>query len=183
MSDKEFINIEKRGMIKVGIARMALFPISDLNALYDKLVELIGPVANKAFYLAGVEGATTFGNPMFDRDILQKNESGYNAAVEAYSQAGFGNFYVKEFNFDEGTAFVSGTETFEASDGQRQIVAQIRSNGHCNHSRGVFAAFMRLVTNRKDMECVEVKCEALGDATCDFKIAPRKVLEREDFIF
>ncbi|MHA1463385.1 MAG: hypothetical protein ACTSQ0_09985 [Candidatus Heimdallarchaeota archaeon] len=45
MSDKEFINIEKRGMIKVGIARMALFPISDINALYDKLVEFIGPVA------------------------------------------------------------------------------------------------------------------------------------------
>lgn len=183
MSDKEFINIEKRGMIKVGIARMALFPISDINALYDKLVEFIGPVANKAFYLAGIEGATTFGKPMFDGKILPRDETGYNAGVEAYSQAGFGDFHVKEFNFDAATAYVTGTETFEASDGQRQIVAEERSNGHCNHSRGVFAAFMRLVTGKNDIECVEIKCEALGDSACEFKIAPREVLENEEFIF
>jgi predicted hydrocarbon binding protein len=178
MTDQSFVNFERRGIIKVGEARMILLDIlGGFNALQEAVEEFIGSVASKAIYNAGEKGGTSFTNYAVEAGIISKDKEGFLGCLDAYSEAGFGDYQAREIDFSRGVAIVTGTDSFESFNSKTQK-KEIKK-GVCNYTRGVILSFMKVLSGVDDLECVELSCEAMGESSCEFKIAPRDELRDE----
>jgi predicted hydrocarbon binding protein len=100
---------------------------------------------------------------------------GFRDCVEAYTQLGFGGFTVSEIDYESARATVTCKDAFEGWAWKRHGDV----SKACYYSCGIFAGFMRALTEREDIECVETECIAEGADACVFAIAPEGELVRE----
>ena len=181
MAEQNFVSFEKRGIIRVGGARMVILDIlGGFNSIYRAVAEFIGPVASRAMYNAGFEGGASFTSQSVDAGMITKDEKGFLGCLDAYSQAGFGNFSATEVDFSMARASMIGKETFEVYNAMEHKIDSTK--GVCNYTKGVLSSFLSILSGRDDLVCVETMCEAGGNPQCEYKIAPREELKKEGYI-
>ncbi len=170
--DEQFVTYQKPGWVNVGAARMCVLDIA--GAFYNirkSFHAFLGPVEKTIMYRAGEAGATTFAKKTLETGVIPISAEGFELCVEAYIQSGFGNFTVEELDFENATARISGEYAFEAwAWDQHKDEPDISV---CDYTRGTFLAYMKVLTGRDDLECVETECAARGADFCKFLVAPR----------
>jgi hypothetical protein len=178
---EKFVKYEKSGWVNVGAARMCVLDIAGaFYGIRKSFDALLGPVEKTVMYTAGEAGATTFVKKTLKTGVIPVSAEGFKLCVEAYIQSGFGDFRVEELDFENATAVVSGRYAFEAwawlqHDDQPKT-------GVCDYTRGTFLAYMKVLTERDDLACVEVACEACGAGSCTFLVAPKEYLKQLGYV-
>ncbi len=172
----KFLSRKARGWIDVGGTRMCLLDIPGgwLN-LGTSIILFAGEdTYRRVLFEAGL--SETFSKKALNKGILDKTSKGLIDAVTTYSEAGFGDFVIKELGFREGYAQVTCRNSFEGwafLSNKRFFESPV-----CYYSAGVLLSFMQNISNRNDLVSVETKCIAKGDEECEFVIGTRSKLQR-----
>ncbi len=134
--------------------------------------------AKRVLFEAGL--GETFSATALEAGILSRTSQGFRDAVDTYSEAGFGNFIVRELGFSEGYSRIMCEDTFEAW--------ALLSNGKvfdsrvCYYSTGVLLSFMKHISGKTDLVATETKCISRGDNECEFVIGPEDRLLQQGII-
>ncbi|WP_173179638.1 ATP-binding protein [Desulfosarcina ovata] len=169
---------QKRGWLDFAGIRMCMTDFSGnwLN-LWRAMILFAGEdTARRVFFEAGI--AELFSKTCLENSLLKNNAEGFTKAVDAYSEAGFGDFYIRELIFENGFTRITCQDTFEAWT----FAKKNKKNEYpfCYHSTGVLLSFMRTLTGRSDLVAEEVKCIAKGDPECEFVIGTKNEFKRRN---
>lgn len=185
------------GVLHLGAARVALLDIEagfrGIRSQMDALVgsRLAGSVMQQAGANGGASFAATFGRA---GDAAQQQRL-FAACVQAYQAAGFGRFQVTELQWPVGQAdairvVVRAHDAFEAWMARRHVRHSAQRPGGpgpggpgpggrsptdrptCDYTAGVLVGFVNVITGRRDVVCVERRCQAQGHACCEFELLP-----------
>ncbi|GAB6908362.1 hypothetical protein JCM12296A_42010 [Desulfosarcina cetonica] len=172
---------QKRGWLDFAGIRMCMTDFSGnwLN-LWISMVLFAGEdTARRVFFEAGI--AELFSKTCLENGILESSERGFIEAIDAYSEAGFGDFYIRELIFENGFARITCPDTFEAwTFAKTSKTNKTNEYPFCYHSLGVILSFMRTLTGRLDLVAEEVKCIAKGDSECEFIIGTKNELKKRN---
>ena len=172
----DLIRFRSRGWICVEGSRTCLTDIEHGFYGIRKAVEqLIGPVAGTVYYTAAIEGGIAYARGALKSGDVTRSDRGFLDCVDAYAQLGFGDFRVSESDYGSARATVTCRDAFEGWAWKRHGEV----SKACYYSCGILAGFMRALTEREDIGCVETECIAEGADTCVFVIAPEDELVRE----
>jgi len=170
-SEEGIANFVQRGEIRVGGLRMCLFEI--VGAFYsirDSLEKSIGPAASTLLYLAGIQGGRRFAGSAGKIGMIKGGTGGLADCIEIFSQAGFGNFFISDADWQEPLVIVecdapTAFEAFAFKENKHIAKAPV-----CDYTRGVLAGFYQELARREDIMCLEVECRAAGSRHCVFEI-------------
>jgi len=172
----KFASKKSRGWIDVGGSRMCLLDLEGgwLN-LYTTLADYAGDeTAARTLFEAGL--SESFTRNAIRKDLIQPNADGFRAALDCFSEAGFGDYRIEELHFSEGAVVIvchdgSGAWSFKRNG--------LRSEHPvCYYAAGVLLSFMRHTSGKTALYCVETACLARGDAECRFHIGPKSWLQK-----
>ncbi|HSB05665.1 MAG TPA: 4-vinyl reductase, partial [Thermodesulfobacteriota bacterium] len=172
----KFFSKKERGWIDVGGTRMCLLDIPGgwLN-LGTSIILFAGEdTYRRVLFEAGL--SETFSKKALKKGILDKTSKGFIDAVTTYSEAGFGDFVIKELRFQEGYAQVTCRNSFEGwafLSNKRFFESPV-----CYYSAGVLLSFMQNILSRNDLVSAETKCIAKGDDECEFVVGTRSKLQQ-----
>jgi len=170
------VECRSRGMIYTGQSRACLTDIEHGFYGIRKAVEqLIGPVAGTVYYNAAIAGGIAYVQGALRSDSITESAQGFRDCVDDYAQLGFGDFIVEEIDYDDAKGVVTCKDAFEGWAWKKHD----DTSKACYYSCGILAGFMRALTGREDIECVETECIAEGADACVFVIAPKKDLIKQ----
>ena len=140
----KFRSRKGRGWIDVGRTRMCLLDIPGgwLSLLQSTTLFAGEDTSKRVFFEAGL--GETFSTTCLEAGILTSTAQGFRDAVDTYSEAGFGNFVVRELRFSEGYARITCDDAFEAwalLRKEKDVDSKL-----CFYSTGVLLSFMRQIT-------------------------------------
>lgn len=145
----------------------------------------VGENAPYVIYQIAKEAGTSFHEPLLRAGSLRGDETGFKAGVDAYSEAGFGDFQIRDLDWKKGTARIICGDAFEGWAYVQNL--NIQSYPVCDYSRGALLSFMcnthRFAqTGLADrLDCVEISCIGKGDKICEFIVGEEKQLKRTGF--
>lgn len=169
----DLIEFRSRGWICVDRSRTCLTDIEHgFYGIRKSVEQLIGPVAGTVYYNAAIEGGTAYVRGALKSGSIARSEQGFEDCVDVYSQLGFGDFMVREIDYEHAKGVVTCKDAFEGWAWKRHGDA----SKACYYSCGILAGFMRALTGREDVECVETDCIATDAERCVFVIAPKEEL-------
>ncbi|MEA1869393.1 MAG: 4-vinyl reductase [Euryarchaeota archaeon] len=175
----DLIRFRSRGWIYVEGSRTCLTDIEQGFYGIRKAVEqLIGPVTGTVYYNAAIEGGIAYVRGAVKSGSITRSDRGFRDCVDAYTQLGFGDFTVSEIDYGSARATVTCRDAFEGWAWKRHGDV----SKACYYSCGILAGFMRALTEREDIECVETECIAEGADACVFVIAPEDEMVREELM-
>ncbi len=160
------------GVLNFGAARTALLEIkSGFWTIRSQMDVLVGTrLTNTILQQAGVNGgssfAVSFGNPPDEIEDVHF----FEICLQSYQSAGFGNFNLMEADWQTGKAVIHAQEAFEAWMMLQQ--GQSSAGPMCAYTSGVLVGFINIITDRRDIVCIERRCQALGDDFCEFVLRP-----------
>ncbi len=169
------------GTLLYGGARMALVDLeAGFWSLYQQLEGLVGRSLTEALMQqAGANGGASFaraflgpaaaangGGPARRDDAAQA----FRDCVAAYQMAGFGRFEVVSLRWPIGRAVIRGTDTFESWMTARHD--KQAASPACSYTAGVLVGFINAIAGRRDIVCVERRCQAQGAKECLFELLP-----------
>ncbi len=94
----------------------------------------------------------------------------FSTCLQIYQTAGFGQFEIASLEWPIGRIQIQADQTFEAW--------MMRQHDHlgtapcCAYTAGVLVGFVNILSNRKDVVCVEHSCQGKGDEFCQFELLP-----------
>jgi PAS domain S-box-containing protein len=170
------------GVLTVGGARMALVDIeAGFWGIRRQLETLLGaPLANSVFQQAGANGGASFAASQGQTPDQQAQKDLFAQCVQAYQAAGFGQFEISRAQWPIGRVTVQGRDTFEA-----WMMTRHGQRGHspvCAYTAGVLVGFINVVSQRRDVVCIERRCQACGDEVCEFDLLPASQAEGQAVI-
>ncbi len=119
----------------------------------------------------------TFTTKALNNGVLEKTPQGFQDALDTLSEAGFGDFSVKELRFDEAYARITCADAFE---GWAYLQEKKASDVPvCHFSSGALLSFMQHTSGKNDLIATETKCIAKGDDECEFIVGRRDELEQQ----
>jgi len=163
---------EDAGFLKLGDARMALLDIeAGFWSIRSQIEALIGTrLTNSVLQQAGANGGASFAASFGTAKGAAEQGQFFESCVQAYQGAGFGRFKVKEAFWLIGRVTVKAQDSFEA-----WMMRQHRKQAEgpvCAYTAGVLVGFVNVVSDRRDVVCIEHHCQALGDEFCEFELLP-----------
>jgi PAS domain S-box-containing protein len=166
-----------RGWVDVGGTRMCLLDIlGGWSNMRDATSIFAGEETyHRVMFEMGL--SETFSKKGTEEQVLETSAQGLFDAVDTFSEAGFGDFEVKELDFAQGYARITCKDTFEGWSFLNQ--GNLAPEPICYYSCGVLLSFMKSVTGRDELCATETSCIAKGDAVCEFFIGPEEVLARQ----
>jgi signal transduction histidine kinase/predicted hydrocarbon binding protein len=171
------------GFLRFGGARMALLDIeAGFWGFRRHLEALLGvSLTNSVLQQVGANGGASFSSSFTashkDND---QPEAAFSECVQAYQQAGFGQFQIIEQTWPIGRLTVRGRDTFEAwMMKENGIQAQSPA---CAYTAGVLVGFINVVSDRQDVVCIEHRCQATGDEYCEFELLPASETSQQPVI-
>ncbi len=173
----KFTTKRGRGWIDVGGSRMFLLDIAGgWYNLVERIILFAGEeTSRRVLFDAGQ--AETFTTKALNNGVLEHSAQGFVDAVDTLSEAGFGDFRVRELNFEEAYARITCADAFEGwaylYEGKTTDVPV------CHFSSGALQSFMQHTSGKKDLLSTETKCIAKGDDECEFIVGKREELERQ----
>jgi len=171
----KFTSKKSRGWVDVGGTRMCLLDILGGWVSMGATINLFAGEETYRRVMFEMGLAETFTQKAAEGGVLEYTAKGIYDAVDTFSEAGFGDFVIRELKFSEGYASITCKDTFEG---------WIFRNHHqasdvpvCYYSAGVLLSFVQTITKRNDLSCVETTCIAKGDRACEFEIGTREALQ------
>jgi PAS domain S-box-containing protein len=150
------------------------------HGLREVLAREVGETADDLICHAGMQGSASFMSSSIESKELTPDENGFIAAVNTYSEAGFGNLEIAELFWAKGWAIIRCADSFE---GWAYVANNnLQSQPRCDYTRGVLHTFMsethrQAETGIADISVVETKCIGKGDRECEFLIGARADIE------
>ncbi len=168
----DIISYLRQGWLEVGSTRMVLLEVrGGFYAIRDSLEMLVGPdVTERVLYEAGNAGGISYANSAVTAGTVPPGVDGFPECVRVYSRAGFGDFAVEALDPGGGYAVVSCRDSFESWAYREH--GRLPARNVCDYSSGVLAGFLRALTGRHDLECVELQCAVHGGPQCLFEVRP-----------
>ncbi|MGO9572068.1 MAG: ATP-binding protein [Desulfomonilaceae bacterium] len=176
----KFSSQKGRGWIDVGGTRMCLLDILGGWLSIARAITLFAgeDTSKRVLFEAGL--GETFSAAALEAGILRRNSQGFRDAVDTYSEAGFGNFIVRELRFSDGYSRILCENTFEAWALLRN--GQALDSTVCFYSTGVLLSFMRHFSGKRDLVASETRCISRGDEECEFIIGTEAQLLQQGII-
>ncbi|MEW6139336.1 MAG: ATP-binding protein [Thermodesulfobacteriota bacterium] len=173
----KFASQKGRGWIDVAGTRMCLFDIPGGWLSISRSMTLFAgeDTSKRVLFEAGL--GETFSTTALAAGILSMTAEGFRDAVDTYSEAGFGDFSVRELRFSDGYARISCGDAFEAW--ALLCSGKIADSTVCYYSTGVLLSFMKHISGRSDLVATETKCMARGDDECHFVIGTADRLRQQ----
>ncbi|MCA1899412.1 MAG: histidine kinase [Chloroflexi bacterium] len=170
------------GVLTLGGARMAFVDIeSGFWSLRRQLETLLGESAARAvFQQAGADGGASYAAAQGRAEDPQTQRQLFADCLRAYQAAGFGQFEILAENWLPERVTVCGRETFEAWMMSRH--GQRARSPVCAYTAGVLVGFLNVVSQRRDVVCIERHCQARGDEACEFDLLPASQAEGQSVI-
>lgn len=168
----QFLSEVSPGFLKFGAARMALLDIeAGFWSLRRQVENLLGvKTAGEIFQQAGANGGASYAAAQDRSDEPQAQDALFVQCVQAYQAAGFGQFDIVESSWPLGRVCIQGRDAFEAWMMNRH--GRRASNPVCTYTAGVLVGFINAITQRRDVVCIERRCQACGDEICEFELIP-----------
>jgi PAS domain S-box-containing protein len=173
MQDQEFPLLTQfsPGVLQFGGARMALLEIeSGFWSIRRQIEALIGTrLTISVLQQAGANGGASFAHSFFsekpDNPLV-----GFQACLLAYQAAGFGRFEIKTMEWPLGRLVIQAHDAFEA---WMMLQHGRKSGGEaCAYTAGVLVGFINVISGRKDVVCIERRCQVQGADACEFELLP-----------
>jgi signal transduction histidine kinase/predicted hydrocarbon binding protein len=127
-------------------------------------------LTNSVLQQAGANGGASFAMPLgVAKDYTERGRL-FESCVRAYQIAGFGNFDIVEAHWPIGQVIIRAKNTIESwmMHQHNQKVDQ----PICAYTAGVLVGFINVISDRKNIVCIEHSCQALGDEACEFELLP-----------
>lgn len=172
----KFTSKRSRGWVDVAGTRMCLLDIPGgwLNIGTSIILFAGEDTSRRVLFEAGF--SETFCKTALKNGTLRNTAEGFSDAVATYSEAGFGDFVIREMRFEEGYARITCRDTFE---GWAFLYNRRFSQSPvCYYSTGVLLSFMQKIAQRGDLISAETKCIAKGGEECEFVIGTKKELRQ-----
>ncbi len=159
--------------------RMCLLDVeTSFFGLRKSMESVVGAAAATLFYESGLRGGQHYAEALLHHAEYKADEAGYRAAVQGYSEGGFGRFEIRSLNFARGEAVIACAEpmAFEAyaivANGER------RAQPVCDFSRGVLVGLLCGFGKRSGLGGFEETCRATGAAECVFRVGDEEAMRR-----
>jgi signal transduction histidine kinase/predicted hydrocarbon binding protein len=171
------------GFLRFGGARMVLLDIeAGFWGLRRHLEALLGDaLTNSVLQQVGANGGASFASAFIapGKDTAQQDVA-FAECVRAYQEAGFGQFEIVQQTWPIGRLVVQGRDTFEGwMMTENGLQAQSPA---CAYTAGVLVGFINVVSNRRDVVCIEHCCQAKGDEYCEFELLPASEASQQPVI-
>ncbi len=175
-SEAEILFDEERGEIFFENANSTIVPIEEISAIKKELEKIIGATVYTILYRLGIQ-ATEEATSKFDEDLIRvaRKISKRRLALKLLShlpRRGYGIPELVEFNEEKFYIKFRVRNTMETAGYSNSEMPV------CSLLAGVLAMGAELVFNR-EMDCIETRCEAMGDPFCEFE-AFEKIKVREE---
>jgi PAS domain S-box-containing protein len=173
----KFTTKRARCWIDVGGSRMFLL---DIAGGWYNIVERImlfagADTSRRVLFEAGQ--SETFTTKALNKGVLEQTAQGFLDALDTLSEAGFGDFSVKEMRFEDAYARITCTDAFEGwAYLQKGKASELPV---CHFSSGALLSFMQHTSGEEDLISTETKCIAKGDDECEFIVGRRDQLEHQ----
>jgi signal transduction histidine kinase len=159
------------GTIELGGARIALLDIeSGFWSIRRQVEMLIGTgLTSTVLQQAGANGGASFAQNFIPNHSFDAPQT-FSTCVQIYQVAGFGQFEIASLEWPLGRILIQANQTFEAW-------AQLQNDQPspspcCAYTAGVLVGFINVISNRKDVVCIEHFCQGKGDPYCQFELLP-----------
>jgi PAS domain S-box-containing protein len=167
-----FLSETSAGFLTFGSARMALLDLhSGFWGIRRQIEALIGPrLTNSVLQQAGANGGASFSASFGEATEISEQGLLFEGCVQAYQAAGFGHFTILEASWPIGRLIVRAENAFEAwmtLQHQQQVTGPV-----CAYTAGVLVGFINMISGRRDVVCIEHRCQAAGDEACEFELLP-----------
>jgi len=174
----KFLSEDSPGFLKFGNARMALLDIeAGFWGIRRQVETLIGSrLTNSVLQQAGANGGASFAESFGKADDVESQGRLFESCLQAYQVAGFGKYEIQKAHWSIGRLKIRAQDTIEAwmmSQHGQQIDGPV-----CAYTAGVLVGFINVISNRRDMVCIEQRCQALGDDCCEFDLLPASESDR-----
>lgn len=126
--------------------------------------------AGEIFQQAGANGGASYAAAQGQANDPQAQGELFSQCLQAYQAAGFGQFDILEASWPLGQVRIEGRGAFEAWMMNRH--GQRANSPVCAYTAGVLVGFINVVTQRRDVVCIERRCQACGDEVCEFDLIP-----------
>lgn len=180
------INYKERGWMNIGDTRMVFFDIKQGFYQIRRVIEReVGENSNFVIFNAGIRGGYSFLIPMIKKGRISPDSAGFLKGITVYSDAGFGNFKLADFNWKEGWAVI---QCKNAIEGWAYVENhKFQEKAVCDYTRGIFLAFMKATHKfaktglEHRLDCIETSCIGRGNRLCEYVIAEKDVLKHQGF--
>lgn len=169
-----------RGWLDVSGARMCLLDISGgwVNIMLSMMLFAGEDTARRVLFEAG--HSETFSSTAINNGLLDRTLSGFKEAVNIFSESGFGDFVIRELDFNSGFVSITCRDTFEAWAFLRN--GRPSETPVCHYSAGVLLSFLENVSGRSDLIAVETSCIVNGNDECEFMIGTAAALREKGVV-
>ncbi len=161
---------------------MALLDIeAGFWSIRRQLEALIGNrLTNNVLQQAGANGGASFAESLgTSKDITQQGRL-FASCVQAYQTAGFGKYDIAEAQWPIGRVIIRAQDAFEAWM-MRQHEQRV-DDPVCAYTAGVLVGFINVISDRRDVVCIERHCQALGDEACEFELLPAAEVDEQSVV-
>ncbi len=160
------------GVLRFGAARMALLDMeAGFWGIRRQMEAAVGSQqASLILQQAGANGGASFAASLGRARTPAEQAARFEQCVQAYQSAGFGRFAVEQAQWPIGRVTVRAADAIEAWMMQRH--GQQTAAPACAYTAGVLVGFVNVISDRRDVVCIERRCQALGDEACVFELLP-----------
>ena len=162
---------------------MVLFDIlQGFYSLRKVIKKEVGDNASYLIFQAGIKGGFSFLAPMIRGGAIRPGPEGFDLSLSVLTDGGFGDFRIREMNWQKGWARVICNSSCEGWLYSRKRLESRRPR--CDYTRGLILGFMQAThryaeTGLEDgLDCVEISCLAAGQSRCEFIIGTQDEVRR-----
>lgn len=172
---RDFVSLlseDRPGRLYFGGVRMVLLDIESAFWTMRRQIEaLVGqPLSSSVLQQAGARGGASFARSFVQQPTLADQSRAFRECVAAYQAAGFGRFEIDHLEWPIGRLLIRASDTVEAwmvQQHEHQADAPV-----CAYTAGVLVGFVHAVSGRRDVVCIEQRCQAQGADACVFELLP-----------
>jgi len=168
----DLLSEDTPGQLRFGGVRMALLDIeAGFWSVRSQVEALIGArLTNSVLQQAGANGGASFASAFGSSNDIGRQEHFFESCVQSYQTAGFGKFEIKESHWPIGRVIIRANNAIEAW--MLQHHGKQPDSPVCAYTAGVLVGFVNVISDRRDIVCIENHCQALGDDYCEFELLP-----------
>jgi signal transduction histidine kinase/predicted hydrocarbon binding protein len=174
---------ERPGHVRFGGARMAFLDMDGgLWALRRHLEALVGSrLAALVLQQAGAAGGASFASSLAGSlsglagPAPMDRAAALSDCVAAYEAAGYGHWEIEQLQWPVGVMRVRVTGSPEA--GMFLHHGRLADAPVCDYAAGILVGFVNVLSDRRDVVCIERSCAAAGGDACIFELLPAREAE------
>lgn len=181
-SARSRIHLEGRpGELLESGMRMCLIDVeTSFFGLRKSMEGVVGAAAAILFYESGYRGGLRYAEAVLRQGLMTADEAGYRAVVRGYSDGGFGEFEIRELDFDRATAVIACREPMAVEAYAVIANGETRAQPVCDFTRGVLVGLLCGFRKCAGVGGFEQTCRASGGSECVFRIGEEEEMRKTE---